>query len=235
VCGFVAPPSKFQDPDVDLHQKLDLRQDQAPEGGDVNDLNADINDRDRDGLDDESGQPIGAEDELGADDTQPMVTCPACGYEAPAAEPQTVSTEDSVMGDAAAMPDESAGAASAGDLCPNCGQAPLMSPQEMAEAGLGAEPGSMPGEDEPDPEAVEDGHDDDNPFQQGPDDEDPEADPDADPNADEDQDGIPDHDEDADGDGIPDDQEDDDEEEDEDEDDDDHPFPPPAKKKPFPS
>lgn len=140
----MAPPAKFQDPDVDLHKQLDLRQDQAPGGADVPGLNGDINDADGDGLDDNTGLPVSG-------DMQPMLSCPNCGYEVEGGEPQTVSTEDSTMGDAS----EVSPGPSAGDLCPNCGEAPLMSPDEMAEAGLGEDPaidGADPGAEQ-DPNA----------------------------------------------------------------------------------
>lgn len=146
VCGFVAPPDKFQDPDVDLHKQLDLRNNSDLDGGDVADLNADTNDRDGDGLDDHTGEPIEEEDELGADDAQPMLVCPNCGFEAEGGEPTSIDTRDAVPELEGA--DSSAAGPAAGDLCPNCGKAPLMSPAELAEA-TGA-----PQEDEPDPDAV---------------------------------------------------------------------------------
>jgi hypothetical protein len=148
VCGFVAPPDKFQDPDVDLHKQLDLRNNSDLDGGDVADLNADTNDRDGDGLDDHTGEPIEAEDEAGADDAQPMLTCPNCGFEAEGGEPTSVDTTDAVPGQEGT--DAPADGPAAGDLCPNCGKAPLMSPAELAEA-TGA-----PQEDDPDPDAAPD-------------------------------------------------------------------------------
>lgn len=157
VCGFVAPPDKFQDPDVDLHKQLDLRNNSDLDGGDVADLNADTNDRDGDGLDDHTGEPIHAEDEAGADDAQPMLACPNCGYEVEAAEPQSVDTAegdpelramDGQQEDEALDQQAATGEAAAGDLCPNCGKAPLMSPDELAEA-TGA-----PSGDDPDPDAA---------------------------------------------------------------------------------
>lgn len=204
VCGFVAPPSKFQDPDVDLHKQLDLRQDQAPGAQDVNDLNADLNDRDQDGLDDNTGQPIGDENAMGADDAQPVLACPACGYEVPAGEPQTVDTADAVPGPGGAAPTGPA----EGDLCPNCGQAPLETPNDLAEMGLGqqdpnADPDAAPpAEDEaaqadprdpnapPSDDAQEMDGDDDHPEwpDKGADDEDPDADPDEDDDEDDDED-----------------------------------------------
>jgi predicted RNA-binding Zn-ribbon protein involved in translation (DUF1610 family) len=82
---------------------------------------------------------------LGADDVQPMLVCPACGYEAPAAEPQSIST-DQPQG---APPDpgldpeqteqtEVTDAAAEGDVCPNCGQAALIGPESAAEMGIGS-------------------------------------------------------------------------------------------------
>jgi predicted RNA-binding Zn-ribbon protein involved in translation (DUF1610 family) len=215
VCGFVAPPDKFQDPDVDMHKQLDLRGNGDLDSGDVPGLNADINDADGDGLDDNTGEPIG--------DQQPMLTCPNCGYEVVGGEPQTVSTEDDVMGDASeASPDGPA----AGDPCPNCGEAPLMSPEEMAESGLGEpdpegedappvdEDGNPVGpgdeledEDPDDPDAVEKGPDDEedpemedrgSPFPDGDDSDDDHSDEDDDSPFPKDDDGDDDEDEDPD-------------------------------------
>lgn len=158
VCGFVAPPSKFDDPDVDMHKQLDLRQDDAPGGGDVNDLNADINDADGDGLDDNTGEPITDEDEAGADDVQPVLTCPACGTEFEAGHPVSTNTADPQAGNAGADgPAE-------GDLCPACGKALLETGTQLAEQG---EAPPEDGEDVPDPEDAQ-----------------AQADPDVDPDAD---------------------------------------------------
>jgi len=108
VCGFVAPPEKMQDPDVDLHRQLDLRQDETPQPEDI---------------EEDTGQPAPEEDELETDNEQPTLTCPNCGYEVEAGQPVTTNTAQPGTGDMGAGPAE-------GDLCPNCGKATLVSASE---------------------------------------------------------------------------------------------------------
>jgi rubrerythrin len=131
VCGFVQPPKQFQDPDLDKARQVDLRKDNADlDGTDVTDLEAQTNDRDRDGLDDVTGEPIGDEDaaeQAGAFDEQPLLVCPACESEFEASEPQSINTRDPQAGsDSLAGPEE-------GDVCPACGKAELLSGSEMQE------------------------------------------------------------------------------------------------------
>jgi hypothetical protein len=172
VCGFVAPPDKFQDPDVDMHKQLDLRNNSDLDAGDVAGLNADTNDRDGDGFDDNTGEPIDEEEAGAMDDTVPLLVCPNCGFEAEAAPPVSVST---AAPEGMAPADEGLGAAE-GDLCPNCGKAPLMGPDEQAEMGM-----APAGEQDPnaDPDAIpeEEGQEDDSPFPPKKGDDDEEEDP----------------------------------------------------------
>lgn len=155
----MAPPDKFQDPDVDMHKRLDLRNNSDLDGGDVPGLNADTNDRDGDGFDDNTGEPIDEEDSLGADDMQPMLVCPNCGFQVEAGEPTTVDTADPMGANS------DAGGPAEGDLCPNCGAAPLESSTDMAQMG----------EDTADPDVDADAVPD------------PDVDPDADPHAERDE------------------------------------------------
>lgn len=121
VCGFVAPPDKFQDPNVDMAKQVDLRakDDGTLDAGDVPGLNADTNDVDGDGLDDNTGLPVDDE-AAGAMDQQPMLVCPNCGFQVEGGEPTTVDTAQ-----AQGLPNADSAGPSEGDLCPACGQALL--------------------------------------------------------------------------------------------------------------
>jgi hypothetical protein len=179
VCGFIAPPAKFQDPDVDAHKNMDLRDNDQLHGGDVQGLEQSINDADRDGLDDNTGLPVDDQiaDEEGALDQQPQLQCSNCGATFDAGHPVSTNTAAPQGGDTASD------GPSDGDLCPACGKGLLESGTELAEQGGDpeADPNAVPDED-PDPHADEEGM-----------------------STDEDKDGIPDaEDPDADGDGIPD-------------------------------
>lgn len=137
VCGFLKPPDQFMDPDLDAAKRNDLRGDDDLEGKDVAGLNDDLNDRDGDGLDDETGLPVGAEEE-GALDTQPTLGCPNCGETFEAAEPQSTNMRD---------PEQHPDGAAEGDVCPNCGTAELVS-GPVADEEI---------EDQDDPDADDDG------------------------------------------------------------------------------
>lgn len=237
VCGFVAPPKQFQDPNVDLHKQLDLRQQQqnmAP-----------------------GAMPQSPGQAAVPGGMDPTLTCPNCGFETSATPPESVDTADPQgmpsndpqqpdaeqldaeqgdvedldaqegepqEGDPTQDPEDpenqlqdepTEAPAAEGDLCPNCGKAPLESANVLEETG-GMPPNSdgipdadeMPGEND----AVGDGPVDDEDLddqdpEQGPGDspEDPSSDEPGDPDE-----GWPDdNDEDEDEDGIPDDEEED--------------------------
>lgn len=191
VCGFVAPPKEFQDPDLGLASKVDLRKDNMDlDGTDVSDLEDAVNDQDRDGFDDKTGEPMGAES--GVMDEQPMLTCDNCGMEFEAGEPVTTNTMSPQTGD------QGNGFAE-GDVCPNCGKGQLLDPDQLgmvdAEDGSGV-PGAEPSAQEPAPEddaaGVEDedgAAEEDSPFGGRPDtDKDPDDDGDVDDGSDEDTD-----------------------------------------------
>lgn len=168
VCGFIQPPKQFQDPDVDKAKQLDLRRDKSDvAGGDIPGMEDATQDRDRDGINDDTGEPMD-EQESGLDDAQPMLVCPACGEQFEAGHPASTSTTDPQMGDDA----ETDGPAE-GDVCPACGKGLLETPDEVQ-----AEDAEM-ADEEQDPDADPD---------------DPDADPDADPMDPDDPDQMPDDD-----------------------------------------
>lgn len=179
MCGFVAPPSKFQDPDVDLHKKLDLRQDQQDGGG--NPLEQSLNDADRDGLNDASGMPVDDQTaaEEGALDQQPQLVCSNCGEQFEAGHPISTTTIAPQDGD------KGVDGPADGDVCPACGQGLLETGTEAAELGQDAEadPNAVPDED-PDPNADEEGLSTDGDGDGIPDGEDPDPDDPTDPDPD---------------------------------------------------
>jgi hypothetical protein len=156
VCGYVAPPKAFRDPDLDVAKQLDLRKQQ--------DAFAD------------SMQPVPGADGLPGDE-QPDLVCNNCGTEFPAAEPTSIDTEDPQAGaDPMESEDpetqeeglEGGGDASEGDVCPACGKGVLVSGTEVAEEtgeippeeGDPDEelpPGEEPEDEDPDEEEDEDG------------------------------------------------------------------------------
>jgi hypothetical protein len=200
VCGFVAPPKEFQDPDLEMAKRVDLRKDVSDlNGADVSDLNEDLNDVDKDGLDDETGEPV---DGTGPGDVQPTLVCNNCGTEFEAGEPITTDTRDPQAGDAGLGPDE-------GDVCPACGKGILEAPNDLDVSPQDDQNRSEP--EDPDPSAQQTP-----PFSRdrGEEDEDEneqngQPDNDEDPDAQErnfvptDEDGDPDDDGDNDEDAIP--------------------------------
>ena len=153
VCGFVQPPAFLQDPDLDLAKQVDLRQDEAVDPGDLS-MDGEViqppqgepqpGQLDPDQLDEE-GNPIEGDEEgneqvdpsqIGEDgeiqggvpgmpaDGTPDLVCPSCGFTSDARPPQTTSLsgEYTDPGDDGTME---------GDVCPNCQQAQLMSPQDQ--------------------------------------------------------------------------------------------------------
>lgn len=185
VCSFVQPPKQFQDPDLDKARQVDLRKNDGDlDGTDVTDLNAQTNDRDGDGLDDVTGEPVGEEEQEGAFDEQPSLVCPACETEFEAGEPQTINTRDPQAGS------DSLGQPEAGDVCPACGKAELMTGQEMQEMidAENAVPGEEPEQDlegdsadlafgRPDPSSEDEDEEQDPDEESDEDDEDPDGPP----------------------------------------------------------
>lgn len=160
ICGFVAPPAMFRDPDLDMAKQVDLRQEQQDDNtiapGQMNP------DEPGGGLIDPSqlgDQPVGsfqdAQNQLQHPDqlvpdgvpTQPPGTpgdgvpdlfCPACGYSMDAGTPMTTTT-DNPEAPSAEGPEE-------GMPCPNCGQATMLSISDAEQGGL-LSPDQLPGAD----------------------------------------------------------------------------------------
>lgn len=178
VCGFIAPPQIFRDPDLERAKKIDLRQDQNPESdGDdqlgPGQMNPDVpggglidpsqlgegDDQGMGGAADagmdpasENGQlyhpdqlnPNGVPMSPGpggapgtADDGVPDLFCPACGMGFDAGAPLAQTTDPSLP---------TASGPALGDPCPNCGQATLMTEQDIEDLGM-AQPVDEDGDD----------------------------------------------------------------------------------------
>jgi hypothetical protein len=115
VCGYIAPPKAFGDPDVEKAKQLDV-------------LKQDIEEQNEEADPSRKGAPIGEgiEDEesaLEGDDTaSPWLTCTNCGTQMRPAVPQT--TDENPADDAAVTgPTE-------GDVCPVCQKGQLMATDE---------------------------------------------------------------------------------------------------------
>jgi DNA-directed RNA polymerase subunit M/transcription elongation factor TFIIS len=134
ICGYVAPPSPFGDPDLGMASRIDLRkqQDQFDES-----MMADPNRM--------------AEDEQGG-----TLICDNCGNEFPQEPPETVDTDEPAP-DVDAEETELGEGMTAGDVCPACGSGVLQAQDDVSaeEAADGeVDPSELnAGADEEDPDA----------------------------------------------------------------------------------
>lgn len=133
ICGYVAPPSPFNDPDLGLASKIDLRQQQQ----DFSDAN--VPDADK-----------MAEQQQGR-----MLVCNVCGTEFPQQQPESVDTDEEAPDIATGETEEGMGNAE-GDVCPACGKGQLVS-QDEEEDEMGAEGDNPFGKVPEDPDNPEDG------------------------------------------------------------------------------
>lgn len=127
VCNFLQPPSMFTDPDTGVARQMELRKDEMGQQAQV-------------GLD---GQPIPGQegtdpnDPLGqdpvmqglpgqAEDGVADLFCPACGFSADTQAPMTNNDPSLPSGQQGLL---------AGDVCPNCGEATMLSPNDVGMLG----------------------------------------------------------------------------------------------------
>jgi hypothetical protein len=134
ICGYVAPPSPFKDPDLGMASRIDLRhqQDQFDQSM--------MTDPDR-----------MAEQEQGG-----TLICNNCGTEFPQEPPETVDTDEAAP-DVSAEETELGEGAAEGDICPACEQGTLVAQDVVADEE--AQDGEID-PDEEDPDAQGEG----NPF-----------------------------------------------------------------------
>jgi hypothetical protein len=151
ICGYVAPPSPFSDPDLGMASRIDLRKQQDEFDQSM------VPDADR-----------MAEDEQGA-----SLVCDNCGTSFPQEPPETVDTDEPAP-DVSAEETEEGEGMTEGDVCPACGQGVLQAQDDLAgeEAAEGEIDPEETGVDEEDPDAEGEG----NPFGGA----DPDADEDGD-------------------------------------------------------
>jgi hypothetical protein len=185
ICGFIAPPAMFRDPDLDMAKQVDLRGGQNPDVGpgqmDPDEPGGGLIDPSQLGPGQMPGEmpgqmpgmqgtpeeqlqhpdqlnPNGEVGEPGTPgDGVPDLFCPACGEGVDAGQPLSQPADDPNAAPAAAGPEE-------GMPCPNCGQATLLSPGDMEQAGLmapeelpeGQEGGEVP-EGDPNAEGAQEG------------------------------------------------------------------------------
>lgn len=136
VCGYVAPPSPFNDPDLSKAKAIDLRQDQQAYDA------TQVTDPDRALATEQGGTLI----------------CPVCGTEFPQEPPESVDTDEAAPDVAAGESEEGMGAAE-GDLCPACGEGVLEAEDTLEDDAAAegevdpeaAEKGDVSGEDEEEP------------------------------------------------------------------------------------
>ncbi len=151
VCHFIQPPSMFTDPDTGVAKQMDLRKDQfdqgmvGPDGQPIQGIPDGTGDPNLpNGMDPEMQGLPGMPGDQVAD-----LFCPACGFSADTQQPMTNNDPSA--------PSEQQGLLE-GDVCPQCGQATMLSPndvgmmggevpQEMADD---ADADGMPDDQEPD-------------------------------------------------------------------------------------
>lgn len=134
ICGYVAPPSPFKDPDLGMASRIDLRHQQ-------------------DQFDDSM---MADPDRMAEQQEGGTLICNNCGTEFPQEPPETVDTDEAAPDVSAEETEEGEGAAE-GDICPACEQGTLVAQDTMADAE--AEDGEID-PDEEDPDAKGEG----NPF-----------------------------------------------------------------------
>jgi hypothetical protein len=168
VCHFIQPPAMFTDPDTGVAKQMDLKKEPFDQGmvGPNGEVLPDVDTQEA--MEQEAeGMPGTPGDQI-AD-----LFCPACGFSADTQAPMTNNDPAMASGQQGLM---------AGDVCPECGQATMLSPNDVGDMG-GEVPQEIAGDSDAD--AIPD-----------------------DQEVDADQDGMPDDGEpDIDGDGIPDDAE----------------------------
>lgn len=177
VCHFLQPPSMFTDPDTGVAKQMDLKKEPfdqgmvGPNGEPLPDVDSQEAQQPMEGMPGEAGDQV-------AD-----LFCPACGFSADTQEPMTNNDPAMPSGEEGLME---------GDVCPQCEQATMLSPNDVGEMG-GEVPQEIAGD--ADADAMPDDEEPDIDKDGIPDDAEPDVDADGIPDdaePDEDQDGVPD-------------------------------------------
>lgn len=177
VCHFLQPPSMFTDPDTGVAKQMDLKKEPFDQGmvGPNGEPLPDVDTQEEQQA--MPGMPGTPEDQV-AD-----LFCPACGFSADTQAPMTNNDPSMVSGQQGLME---------GDVCPECGNATMLSPNDVGEMG-GDVPQEIAGDSDAD--AIPDDQEADVDKDGMPDDGEPDIDADGVPDdaePDENADGIPD-------------------------------------------
>lgn len=127
ICGYVAPPSPFKDPDLGMASRIDLRHQQ-----------------------DQFDQSMMADpDRMAEQEEGGTLICNNCGTEFPQEPPETVDTDEAAP-DVSAEETEEGEGATEGDICPACENGTLVAQDTMADED--AQEGVIDPEEDPDAE-----------------------------------------------------------------------------------
>ena len=136
ICGYVAPPSPFNDPDLGMASRIDLRKQQ----------------------DDFDQSMVADPDRMAEDEQGATLICDNCGTEFPQEPPETVDTDEPAP-DVDAEETELGEGMTEGDVCPACGKGVLQAQDDVSaeEAADGeVDPSELDADDDGVPDSDED-------------------------------------------------------------------------------
>lgn len=127
VCNFLQPPSMFTDPDTGVARQMELRKDEMGQQAQVGPDGQPIPGQEGMDLNDPLGQDPVMQGLPGqAEDGVADLFCPACGFSADTQAPMTNNDPSMPSGQQGLL---------AGDVCPNCGEATMLSPNDVGMLG----------------------------------------------------------------------------------------------------
>lgn len=127
VCNFLQPPSMFTDPDTGVARQMELRKDEIGQQAQVGPDGQPIPGQEGTDPNDPLGQDPAMQGLPGqAEDGVADLFCPACGFSADTQAPMTNNDPSMPSGQQGLL---------AGDVCPNCGEATMLSPNDVGMLG----------------------------------------------------------------------------------------------------
>lgn len=127
VCNFLQPPAMFTDPDTGVARQMELRKDEMGQQAQVGPDGQPIPGQEGMDLNDPTGQDPAMQGLPGqAEDGVADLFCPACGFSADTQAPMTNNDPSLPSGQQGLL---------AGDVCPNCGEATMLSPNDVGMLG----------------------------------------------------------------------------------------------------
>lgn len=127
VCNFLQPPAMFTDPDTGVARQMELRKDEMGQQAQVGPDGQPIPGQEGMDLNDPTGQDPAMQGLPGqAEDGVADLFCPACGFSADTQAPMTNNDPSMPSGQQGLL---------AGDVCPNCGEATMLSPNDVGMLG----------------------------------------------------------------------------------------------------